>query len=172
MNSIELNIENHLHANLYWEAPIDLDLALFYQTKDNQSNGVCSMEYTEKKESEGCLEHFPHIKYMHDYDFNCLEKIIISSLQDMKSIHICAIDYDSAIEGEETDFSSLGGRLDFVVNNELLHSIHMDNYKTGVVYLFCRIVLHESHYWLEEINDVLSLEEAYNNIPGFTEICN
>lgn len=55
MNSIELNIENHLHANLYWEAPIDLDLALFYQTKDNQSNGVCSMEYTGKKESEGCL---------------------------------------------------------------------------------------------------------------------
>ena len=172
MNSIELNIENHLHANLYWEAPIDLDLALFYQTKNNQSNGVFPMEYTEKKDSQGCLEHFPYIKYMHDYDFNCLEKIIISSLQDMKSIHICAIDYGSAIEGEETEFSSLRGRLDFVVNNELLHSIHMDNYKTGVVYLFCRIVLHESHYWLEEINDVLSLEEAYNNIPGFTEICN
>ena len=40
----------------------------------------------QKKESEGCLEHFPHIKYMHDYDLNCLEKIIISSLQEMKSI--------------------------------------------------------------------------------------
>lgn len=172
MNNIELNLENHLHANLYWKAPIDLDLALFYQTKDNQSNVVCSMEYTRKKENEGCLEHFPHIKYMHDYDLNCLEKIIISSLQDMKSINICAIDYASAIEGEETDFSSLEGKLDFVDNNKLLHSIHMDNYKTGVVYLFCRIVLHEGRYWLEEINDVLSLEEAYNNIPGFTEICN
>ena len=82
MNSIELNLEKHLHVNLYWEAPIDLDLALFYQTKDNQSNGVCSMEYTEKKESEGCLEHFPHIKCMHDYDFNCLEKIINRRLRD------------------------------------------------------------------------------------------
>ena len=99
-------------------------------------------------------------------------QIIISSLQDMKSINICAIDYGSAIEGEETDFSFLEGKLDFVDNNKLLHSIHMDNYKTGVVYLFCRIVLHEGRYWLEEINDVLSLEEAYNNIPGFTEICN
>ena len=47
MNSIELNIENKIQVNLYSEAPIDLDLALFYQTKDNQSNGVCSMEYTE-----------------------------------------------------------------------------------------------------------------------------
>ena len=53
----------------------------------------------QKKESEGCLEHFPHIKYMHYYDFNCLEKIIISSLEDMKSLYICAIDYGSAIEG-------------------------------------------------------------------------
>lgn len=172
MNSIELNIENQIQVNLYSEAPIDLDLALFYQTKDNQSNGVFSMEYTEKKENEGCLEHFPYIKYMHDYDLNCPEKIIISSLQDMRSINICAIDYSSAIEGEGTDFSSLGGRLDIVVNNKLLHSIHMDNYKTGSIYLFCRIVLNEGRFWLEEINDVLSLEEAYNNIPGFSEICN
>ncbi len=173
MTSIELNLENHLHVNLYWKAPIDLDLALFYQTKDNQSNGVCSMEYTGKKENEGCLKQFPYIEYKKDYDLNCPEQIIISSLQDMKFIYIYAIDYSSAINGEETDFSSLGGRLDFEEdNNKLLHSIHMDNYKTGVVYLFCRIVLHEGHYWLEEINDVLSLEEAYNNIPGFTEICN
>lgn len=172
MNNIELNLDNQIHANLYCEEPIDLDLALFYQTKDNQSNGVCSMEYTGKKESEGCLEQFPHIKYMHDYDLNCLEKIIISSLQDMNSIYICAIDYSSAINGEGTDFSSLGGRLDFVTNNKLLHSIHMDNYKTGYVYLLCRIFLNEGRFWLEEINDVLSLEEAYNNIPGFSAICN
>ena len=171
MNSIELNLENQIHVKLYCEAPIDLDLALFYQTKHNQSNGVFPMEYTEKKDSQGCLEHFPYIKYMHDYDPNCPEQIIISSLRDMKSIYICAIDYGSAINGKETDFSSLGGRLDFVVNNKLLHSIHMDNYKTGNIYLFCRIVLKGSHFWLEEINDVLSLEEAYNNIPGFSEIC-
>lgn len=172
MSNIELNLENLIYVNLYCEAPIDLDLTLFYQTKNNQSNGIFSMEYTEKKESQGCLEHFPYIKYMHDYDFNCHEQIIISSLQDMKSIYICAIDYSSAINGEGTDFSSLGGRLDFVTNNKLVHSIHMDNYKTGVVYLFCRIVLNEGRFWLEEINDVLSLEEAYNNIPGFSEICN
>lgn len=172
MNNIELNLETQIQANLYCEEPIDLDLVLFYQTKDNQSNIVCPMEYTRKKESEGCLEHFPHIKYMHDYDFNCLEKIIISSLQSMKSIYICAIDYCSAINGEETDFSSLGGRLDFETNNKLLNSIYMDNYKTGVVYLFCRIVLNDGRFWLEEINDVLSLEEAYNTIPGFSEICN
>lgn len=172
MNNIELNLENQIHANLYCEEPIDLDLALFYQTKDNQYNGICSMEYTGKKETEGCLEQFPYIKYMHDYDFNCLEKIIISSLQDMNSIYICAIDYSSAINGEGTDFSSMGGRLDFVVNNELLHSIHMDNYKIGDVYLLCRIFLNEGRFWLEEINDVLSLEEAYNNIPGFSAICN
>ena len=63
----------------------------------------------------------------------------------------------------------------FIINKHialpLLHSIHMDNYKTGNIYLFCRIVLKESHFWLKEVNDVLSLEEAYNNIPGFSEIC-
>lgn len=72
---------------------------------------------------------------------------------------------------EKKQISLLWGGLDFVVNNKLLHSIHMDNYKTGNIYLFCRIVLKESHFWLEEVNDVLSLEEAYNNIPGFSEIC-
>ena len=46
MNSIELNLENQIHVKLYCEAPIDLDLALFYQTKHNQSNGVFPMEYT------------------------------------------------------------------------------------------------------------------------------
>lgn len=173
MNNIELNIENQIHTNLlYSEALKGLDLALFYQTKNNQSNGVFSMEYTGRKENEGCLEHFPYIKYMHDYDLNCPERIIISSLQDMKSIYICAIDYSSAINGEETDFSSLGGRLDFVDNDRLLHSIHMNNYKIGVIYLFCRIVSKEGRFWLEEISDVLSLEEAYNNIPGFSEIIN
>ena len=111
MNSIELNLENQIHVKLYCEAPIDLDLALFYQTKHNQSNGVFPMEYTEKMISQGCLEHFPYIKYMHDYDPNCPEQIIISSLRDMKSIYICAIDYSSAINGKETDFSSLGGDL-------------------------------------------------------------
>ena len=52
MNSIELNIENQIQVNLYCEALIDLDPALFYQTKDNQSNWVCSMEYTEKKKAK------------------------------------------------------------------------------------------------------------------------
>lgn len=173
MTSIELNIENQIHTKLYCEALIDLDLALFYQTKENQTNGVFSLEYTGRKENEGCLKQFPYIEYKKDYDLNCPEQIIISSLQDMKSMYICAIDYSSAINGEETDFSSLGGRLDFEEdNNKLLHSIPMKSYKTGSIYLFCSIVLKEGRYWLEEINDVLSLEEAYNNIPGFSEICN
>lgn len=67
MNNIELNLENQIHANLYCEAPIDLDLALFNQTKNNQSNGVYSMEYTERKESQGSLENFSYIKHMHNY---------------------------------------------------------------------------------------------------------
>ena len=173
MNIIELPTDKQFKINLYWNAAVDLDLALFYQTIHNEIDGVFSMEYTCKKENEGCLDHFPYIKYMHDCpeSDDCLEQIIVSSLQDMQLINICAIDYDAA-SGDKTDFSTYGGRLDFVNDGKCFHSILMNNHKTGDIYVFCRIISIEGRLWLEDSNDVLTLQEAYNTIPGFSKLCN
>lgn len=174
MNRIELQSDQQFQINLNWNTAIDMDLALFYKTINNETGGVFSMEYTYKKESEGCLDHFPYIKYMHDCpgQDDCLEQIIVSSLQDKQRIFICAIDYDAAINGEKTDFSTYGGRLDFVNNGQCFHSILMNNHKAGEIYVFCRIISIGGRFLLEDINDVLTLQEAYGTIPGFSKICN
>lgn len=176
MNRIELQTDKQFHINLNWNTDLDMDLALFYQTNNNKAGGVFSMEYTNKKESEGCLDHLPYIKYMHNGSesemLGCIEQILVSSLQDMQLINICAINYSAAIDGDKTDFSTYGGRLDFVNKGKCFHSILMNNHKTGDIYVFCRIISIDGRFWLEDRNDVLTLQEAYETIPGFSKICN
>lgn len=171
MNGIELCTDKQFQINLYWDTDVDLDLALFYQTINNKADGVFSMEYIGKKESEGCLEHFPYIKYRHDCTPDYSEQIMVSLLQDMQLIYICAIDYNAVIDGNKKDYSTLGGRLDFVKNCKCFHSITMNNHKTGDIYVFCRISSIEGRFRLEDINDVLTLQEACYTIPGFSKIC-
>lgn len=171
MNRIVLPSDNLIKLNLYWNECIDIDLCLFYQSKKGDTDAVCSMEFTGKMEYEGNLDVFPFIKHLGDW-LDCAEAIHISSLNDMALISICAFNYADCIEGELTDFTQYEGKLEVLVNDECIHSISMDNAHENNVYLFCRILCENGSFWLEDVNRVISLSEAYDSIPGFSKICN
>ena len=166
----ELSFHNLIELNFFWDGQKDFDVALFYQTRDGYVNGVFSAEYSGRKESEGYLEKFPYIKHICDWSETCSEQMRISSLQEMTLISVCVIDYDACINKEMTNFSEYECILEILNDNISIHSIEMNNPNLGNIYLICRITSEDGCFWLEEINDVLCLEEAYNSIPGFSTI--
>ena len=170
MKRIELFPDMQIIFNLYWDYDIDLDLALFYHAKNGDAKGVFAREYTNGRESEGSLEAFPFIKYNIVCTPDSVEQIVVRSLNEMKTIHVCVINYEGCIEGEKTNYSMFKGKIDIITDEKIINSIPINNSDVGDIYVSFRIVLENNQYWLEEMNNILSLNEAYCSIPGFSDI--
>ena len=116
------------------------------------------------------MEEFPFIKYYRDCTPDFIEQIVVRSLNEMKTIYVCVINYDGCIEGEKTNYSRLKGKIDILTDEKVINSIPISNSDVGEIYVSFRIVLDNNRYWLEEMNNVLSLKESYCSIPGFSDI--
>lgn len=55
-----------LKVKLLWQSKTDLDLCLFYKTKDGQVGGVFSDGFRQNKDDLGSLNEFPFIQHTGD----------------------------------------------------------------------------------------------------------
>lgn len=162
---------------LDWATETDLDLCMFFRTKDGKDGGVFSNEYRGRKSDLGSLEKFPFIEHSGDEKdpvpgAASSEEIKIAKLDEIESAYILVVNYTAAKDEEAVTFSEHSGKLTLRSDNEDQADleINVDSSDEGQVYYVGKISKDENSYVLSNECKVMFLGDAFDEIPGFSLI--
>ena len=166
-----------LKVKLFWSSSTDLDLCLFFKKKNGEVGGVFSNEYRGKRSDLGSLEKFPFMLHLGDNKEPApggeeTEQINIASLADIEQAFVCIVNYDAAIEQRDVTYSDEGGRVEVQSDSGDYLEVLADSNDEGPVYCVCSIKNNDGKYALKNESRVLDLSGAFEQIPGFSLICN
>lgn len=166
-----------LKVKLFWSSDTDLDLCLFFKKKDGSIGGVFSNEYRGKKSDLGDLRKFPFIQHLGDNKEPSpgseeTEQINVAKLDEIETAYVCIVNYGAAIEGEDVTFAQEGGRIELQSDSGDYLEVVADSNDEGPVYLVCSILNNNGNYALKNESKVMNLSKAFDDIPGFSLICN
>lgn len=169
--------EGKLKVKLFWSSETDLDLCLFFKKKDGNIGGVFSNEYRGKRSDLGNLEKFPYMLHLGDNKEPApgteeTEQINVAKLDEIDTAYVCIVNYDAAIEGEDVTYAEEGGRVELQSDSGDYLEVLADSNDEGPVYCVCSIKNNDGKYALKNESRVLDLSGAFEQIPGFSLICN
>ena len=165
-----------LKIKLLWQSSTDLDLCLFFKKKDGEIGGVFSSAFRQKKSDLGSLTEFPFMLHKGDEPEpadgdESVEQINVASLNDIDTAYVCVLNYSKAIDGEEISFAEDSGRVEIQSDSGDYFEVVIDAVEQGHVYHVCSIKnANEENSVLNE-GVVMDLGTAFDNIPGFSLIC-
>jgi len=139
----EANIPlEQLQVTLKWTKNVDLDLMAFYRTKDERTGGVFSDQIPGG--TLGNLNSFPFIQHSgdegsEDESGDNQEQIIISKLDDMAEVYICALNYTDASEGKDVTFSEYDGGVVVLDNKGQSIGVPLDAKERGYIAIIAKI---------------------------------
>jgi hypothetical protein len=161
-------------VTLSWATDTDLDLCIFFKTKEGKVGGVFSNEYRGRKSDLGFLDKFPFIKHSGDDKEPApgslsSEEIRIAKLDDIESAYILIVNYTAALEEETVTFAEHSGKVVLRSDNEDQSDleINVDSSDEGQVYYVGKILNDGNSYVLSNECKVLFLGDAFDEIPGF-----
>lgn len=165
-----------LKVVLYWTTDTDLDLCLFFRKKDGEVGGVFSNEYRGKKSDLGYLDKFPFMQHLGDVKEpgegdESKEQINIARLDEIDEAYVVIVNYGAAIEGEDVTYAQEGGRIEVKSDSGDYLEVLADSNDEGHVYLVCSIKNRGEEYALKNESRVMTLSQAFKDIPGFALIC-
>ncbi len=165
-----------LKVVLYWTTDTDLDLCLFFRKKDGEVGGVFSNEYRSKKSDLGYLDKFPFMQHLGDVKEpgegdESKEQINIARLDEIDEAYVVIVNYGAAIEGEDVTYAQEGGRIEVKSDSGDYLEVLADSNDEGHVYLVCSIKNRGEEYALKNESRVMTLSQAFKDIPGFALIC-
>ena len=168
--------DGRLKVKLIWSSDTDLDLCLFFKRKDGEVGGVFSNEYRGKKKDLGTLDAFPYMLHLGDAKEPApggeeTEQINVANLNDIDEAYVIVLNYGAAIEGEDVTFAEEGGRVELQSDSGDYLEVPADSSDEGPVYCVCSIKNEDGKNTLKNESRVLDLSKAFNDIPGFSLIC-
>ena len=166
-----------LKIKLMWSSATDLDLCLFFKKKDGNVGGVFSNEYRGTKSDLGRLDQFPYILHMGDKKEPSagdeeVEQINVANLAEIDTAYVCIVNYDAAIEQEEVTYADEGGRVELQSDSGDYLEVLADSKDEGPIYCVCSIKNNDGVNALKNESRVMDLGTAFEEIPGFSLICN
>jgi uncharacterized protein involved in tellurium resistance len=164
-------------VTLSWATVTDLDLCIFFKTKDGKESGVFSNEYRGRKSDLGFIDKFPFIKHSGDDKepvpgAESSEEIKIAKLDDIESAYILIVNYTAAKDEESVTFAEHSGKVVLRSDNEDQSDleINVDSNDEGQVYYVGKISKDGIAYVLSNECKVMYLGDAFDEIPGFNLI--
>jgi uncharacterized protein involved in tellurium resistance len=166
-----------LQIEMVWSSDTDLDLCLFWKTKDGKEGGVFSDEYNQNKDDLGSLDQFPFIKHSGDEKTprpggESNEQIKVKNIDALAELYVVVLNYDAAIDNRNVVFNEHKGRVEITTDTGDNLEVNVDAEESGHVYLVCKIENTDSGKKAVNERKVLSLGQAFSQIPGFKLICN
>ena len=166
-----------LQIEMVWSSDTDLDLCLFWKTKDGNMGGVFSNEYRQNNDDLGSLDKFPFIKHSGDEKTprpggESNEQIKVKSIDTLSELYVVVLNYDAAIDNENVTFNEHSGRVEITTDTGDNFEVPVDDAQSGHVYLVCKIENTDSGKKAINEGKVMSLGQAFSQIPGFELICN
>jgi uncharacterized protein involved in tellurium resistance len=166
-----------LQIEMIWSSDTDLDLCLFWKKKDGNIGGVFSNEYNQNMDDLGSLDKFPFIKHSGDAktprpggEEN--EEIKVKNIDSLSELYVVVLNYDAAIDNKNVTFSEHSGRVEITTDTGDNFEVPIDDSRPGHVYVVCKIENSDTVKKAINKGDVLSLGQAFSQIPGFKLICN
>lgn len=166
-----------LKVKLFWTSETDLDLCLFFKKKNGEVGGVFSNEYRGKRSDLGALDKFPFMLHLGDNKEPAegneeTEQINIASLDEIEQAFVCIVNYKAAIDQLDVTYAEEGGRVELQSDSGDYLEVLADSTDEGHVYCVCSIKNNEGEYALKNESRVMDLGTAFDEIPGFSIICN
>ena len=175
---VNFTINDMLKIKLFWETFDMFDLALFFKKKDGSVGGVFSSDYRGKKSDLGSLDQFPYILHLGDDakepidDFGATEQINVASLEEIDEAYVCFVNYGAAINELDATYSEGDARIEIQCDSGDYFEILAESPERGPVYYVCSIKSSDGIYTPKNASQVMNLERAFKDIPGFALICN
>ena len=172
----EFIFTKYLKIKLLWKTKTDLDLCIFFTTKDGQAGGVFSSMFRQKKSDMGSLEEFPYMEHTGDKaepseGGESVEQINIAKLDDIDTANVVVLNYGKAIDGEEVNFAQDSGRVEIQSSEGDYFEVAIDADQSGHVYHVCSIKNRDGKNGVVNEGVVMDLGTAFERIPGFSLIC-
>ncbi|MGP1549761.1 MAG: hypothetical protein ACTTI4_03520 [Prevotella fusca] len=166
-----------LKVKLFWTSETDLDLCLFFKKKNGEVGGVFSNEYRGKRSDLGALDKFPFMLHLGDNKEPAegneeTEQINIASLDEIEQAFVCIVNYKAAIDQLDVTYAEEGGRVELQSDSGDYLEVLADSTDEGHVYCVCSIKNNDGEYALKNESRVMDLGTAFDEIPGFSIICN
>ena len=166
-----------LQIEMVWSSDTDLDLCLFWKTKDGKEGGVFSNEYNQNMDDLGTLEKFPFIKHSGDEKTprpggESNEQIKVKNIDALIELYVVVLNYDAAIDNQNVTFNEHSGRVEITTDTGDNFDVPVDDSRGGHVYVVCKIENSDEGKKAINKGDVLTLGQAFSQIPGFKLICN
>lgn len=171
------SFDERIIVSLGWATTTDLDLCIFFKTKDGKEGGVFSNEYRGRKSDLGYIDKFPFIAHSGDDKepvpgAESSEEIKIAKLDDIESAYILVVNYTAAVNEESVTFLEHSGKLVLRSDNEDQADleINVDSNDEGQVYYVGKITKDGNAFVLSNECKVMYLADAFDEIPGFSLI--
>jgi uncharacterized protein involved in tellurium resistance len=166
-----------LQIEMVWSSDTDLDLCLFWKTKDGKEGGVFSNEYNQNNDDLGSLDKFPFIKHSGDEKTprpggESNEQIKVKNIDALSELYVVVLNYDKAIDSITSSFSEDSGRVEITTDTGDNFEVPVDDAREGHVYVVCQIENTDAGKKAINKGEVLTLGQAFSQIPGFKLICN
>lgn len=175
--SAPFTFNEKLQIEMVWSTETDLDLCVFWKTKDGQEGGVFSNEYRQNNDDMGTLDKFPFIKHSGDEKAprpggESNEQIKVKSIDTLSELFIVVINYDAAIDNKNVTFNEHKGRVEITTDTGDNFEVPVDDERSGHVYIVCKIENGDAGKKAINKGEVITLGQAFQQIPGFKLICN
>lgn len=172
----EFVFTKYLKIKLLWKTKTDLDLCIFFTTKDGLAGGVFSSMFRQKKSDMGSLEEFPYMEHTGDKaepseGGESVEQINIAKLDDIDTANVVVLNYGKANDGEEVNFAQDSGRVEIQSSEGDYFEVAIDADQPGHVYHVCSIKNRDGKNGVVNEGVVMDLGTAFERIPGFSLIC-
>jgi len=175
--SAPFTFNEKLQIEMVWSTETDLDLCVFWKTKDGQEGGVFSNEYRQNNDDMGTLDKFPFIKHSGDEKAprpggESNEQIKVKSIDTLSELFIVVVNYDAAIDNKNVTFNEHKGRVEITTDTGDNFEVPVDDERSGHVYIVCKIENGDAGKKAINKGEVITLGQAFQQIPGFKLICN
>ena len=100
------------------------------------------------------------------------EQINIASLDEIEQAIVCIVNYKAAIDQLDVTYAEEGGRVELQSDSGDYLEVLADSTDEGHVYCVCSIKNNDGEYALKNESRVMDLGTAFDEIPGFSIICN
>jgi uncharacterized protein involved in tellurium resistance len=166
-----------MQIEMIWSSDTDLDLCMFWKTKDGKEGGVFSDGFNQNIDDLGHLDKYPFIEHQGDEttprpgdEEN--EMIKVKSINDMSELYILVLNYTKAIDNLAVTFSQDSGRVEITTDTGDNLEVPVDSDEKGHVYLICKIENTDAGKKVTNERRVLTIGQAFTQIPGFKLITN
>jgi uncharacterized protein involved in tellurium resistance len=166
-----------MQIEMVWSSSTDLDLCLFWKTKDGKEGGVFSDGYNQNIKDLGSLDEFPFIKHSGDEKTprpggESNEQIKVKNIDALSELYVVVLNYDKAVDNLPVTFNQDSGHVEITTDTSDNLEVLVDSDESGHVYLVCKIENSGSGKKVINERKVLSLGQAFAQIPGFKLITN